>query len=224
MLEISDNLSAAVRASVTLPPAERAAFVGRHLLAQVESKPLPVVEQAGSTQTLSRTILQEELAVLADVLTTAVNAASGRPGKALQHVAEHLINRSSNPEAAVGKALAGAPAPPANAPAAEGQGGKGKKTARFATAGGPERVGEPPKEMAKDYEGEKSADGLAEGYGKATYANGDVYVGEWKQDRRDGQGTCEYASGEWYEGLWKVRRGRQASLSASRVALRSLLL
>ena len=170
MLEISDNLASAVRASISLPPAERIAFVGRHLLAQAESKPLPVAEQSETSEPLSRAILQEELAALADVLTTAVNTASGRPGKALQHVAEHLLNGSSHEAAA---------AAPEGAPAADGP-GKGKKTARFAAAGGPERVGEPPKEMSKEYEGEKSADGLAEGYGKATYANGDVHEGEWK--------------------------------------------
>jgi len=194
MLEISDNLASAVRASVSLPQADRIAFVGRHLLAQAESKPLPVAEQSETSEPLSRAILQEELAALADVLTTAVNAASGRPGKALQHVAEHLLNGSGREAAA---------AAPEGAPAADGP-GKGKKTARFAAAGGPERVGEPPKEMSKEYEGEKSADGLAEGYGKAIYANGDVHEGEWKNDRRDGKGTCKYASGEWYEGLWKA--------------------
>ena len=61
-----------------------------------------------------------------------------------------------------------------------------KKTARFAAASGPvpERVGEPPAPIVRKHDGAKDADGLAEGHGKATYANGDVYEGEWRGDVR----------------------------------------
>merc|ERR1711998_25738 len=52
-------------------------------------------------------------------------------------------------------------------------------------------------------------DGKAHGFGKMTYANGNVYagyvyVGEWKDDKRDGKGTYTYASGSIYhDGMWK---------------------
>jgi hypothetical protein len=87
-----------------------------------------------------------------------------------------------------------------------GGGSKSKKTARFATGtSGPERVGEPPPPMTKmTYTGEKARDGLPHGHGKAQYANGDVYEGEWKFERRDGVGICWYFSGEVYEGEWKA--------------------
>ena len=37
-----------------------------------------------------------------------------------------------------------------------------------------------------------------------TYANGDVYKGEWKDGKRNGQGKMTYAHGYYvYEGEWK---------------------
>ena len=193
-LALSEPLSAAVRASITLPPAERPLFVGKHLLAQAQNvKTLPTASSASGTAAISRAALQEELAALAEILTAALNAVSGLPGSSLQRLADHLIAEYSGASA--------------GAPSADGAGGgKGKKTARFAAVGGPEptRVGEPPKEMSKEYVGEQSADGTAEGKGTATYANGDVYEGEWKNDRREGQGSCKCTSGEWYEGTWKA--------------------
>eukprot|EP00039_Didymoeca_costata_P024796 m.11513 g.11513 ORF g.11513 m.11513 type:complete len:237 (-) comp4463_c0_seq1:111-821(-) len=39
--------------------------------------------------------------------------------------------------------------------------------------------------------------------------NGDVYTGEWNDDKRDGKGTCKYKNGSSYDGDWKggVRDG-----------------
>jgi len=36
-----------------------------------------------------------------------------------------------------------------------------------------------------------------------TFANGNKYVGEWKDDKRNGQGTFTYADGTIEEGIWK---------------------
>lgn len=41
------------------------------------------------------------------------------------------------------------------------------------------------------------------GQGTYIWANGDKYIGEWKNDRKDGQGTYIWASGEKYTGEWK---------------------
>lgn len=41
------------------------------------------------------------------------------------------------------------------------------------------------------------------GHGAMTYANGDKYVGEWKNDRFDGHGTYIYADGSQDVGEWK---------------------
>ena len=41
------------------------------------------------------------------------------------------------------------------------------------------------------------------GYGTYTYANGDKYVGEYKDDKRNGQGTYTYANGDKYVGEYK---------------------
>ena len=61
-LALSEPLSAAVRASITLPPAERPLFVGKHLLAQAQNvKTLPTATSAGGTAAISRAALQEEL-------------------------------------------------------------------------------------------------------------------------------------------------------------------
>ena len=39
-------------------------------------------------------------------------------------------------------------------------------------------------------------------FGSRTYAGGDKYEGEWKDDYRHGQGTYTYANGENYVGDW----------------------
>ena len=36
-----------------------------------------------------------------------------------------------------------------------------------------------------------------------TYANGDKYVGKWKDDERHGQGTYTSSSGRIQKGIWK---------------------
>ena len=41
------------------------------------------------------------------------------------------------------------------------------------------------------------------GYGTATYANGDKYVGEYKDDKRHGQGTFTFADGTVEKGIWE---------------------
>jgi hypothetical protein len=212
MLSISDHLSTAVRAAIALPVAERARFVGEHLKAQDAGAPLPEAsapQRAGHS--IPRAQLQEELSVLAETLTGAVNAAAQRTsGSVLANVAEHLLMNASSASCGSTSAAAGeqqgegavgsAPAPGV---AAE-KPGKGKKTARFAAGqAGPERVGEPPPPMAKSYTGGTDTEGLANGEGQATYANGDVYEGQWVGDKREGAGKCTYASGEFYEGGWK---------------------
>jgi len=45
--------------------------------------------------------------------------------------------------------------------------------------------------------------GQLNGYGTCTYADGDKYVGEWKNGKKDGNGTCTYADGSKYVGEWK---------------------
>ena len=35
------------------------------------------------------------------------------------------------------------------------------------------------------------------------YYNGDVYEGEWHQDKRSGRGKYTFSSGQYYEGQWK---------------------
>ena len=46
-------------------------------------------------------------------------------------------------------------------------------------------------------------DGKYHGQGTYTYANGDKYVGEWKDDKRYGQGTFTAADGRVYKGIWE---------------------
>ena len=41
------------------------------------------------------------------------------------------------------------------------------------------------------------------GQGTMTYTNGSIYVGQWKDDKRDVQGTMTYATGNKYVGQWK---------------------
>ena len=53
------------------------------------------------------------------------------------------------------------------------------------------------------YEGELSIRGKADGRGKLSFANGDVYEGEFKAGRMEGYGKMLYADGDSYEGDWK---------------------
>jgi hypothetical protein len=41
------------------------------------------------------------------------------------------------------------------------------------------------------------------GYGKMTYANGDVYEGQWKNGLKQGSGVMDFSNGDKYEGQWK---------------------
>ncbi|MDA0185869.1 MAG: hypothetical protein O3C59_00205 [Proteobacteria bacterium] len=41
------------------------------------------------------------------------------------------------------------------------------------------------------------------GQGTFTSANGNIYVGEWLDDQANGQGTITYANGDIYVGEWK---------------------
>lgn len=50
------------------------------------------------------------------------------------------------------------------------------------------------------YEGERNEAGEKHGQGKLTYANGDTYVGEWKNNKKDGKGTYLYKNGDCYTG------------------------
>ena len=54
-------------------------------------------------------------------------------------------------------------------------------------------------------------------FGTYTHANGDRYVGEWKDDKQNGQGTYTHADGEKYVGEWKddKRNGQGTSTFAN---------
>ncbi len=52
------------------------------------------------------------------------------------------------------------------------------------------------------YEGEWK-DNKRNGQGIATFTNGDKYVGEWKDNKRNGQGIATFANGNIYEGEFK---------------------
>lgn len=40
------------------------------------------------------------------------------------------------------------------------------------------------------------------GQGTLTFANGNKYVGEWKDGLRSGEGVFDWANGNKYEGKW----------------------
>lgn len=50
------------------------------------------------------------------------------------------------------------------------------------------------------YEGHLDEAGRRQGQGKITQEDGEVYDGEWLNDKRTGFGTCRYANGAVYEG------------------------
>ena len=54
-----------------------------------------------------------------------------------------------------------------------------------------------------EFVGECNAAGQREGRGTDTFANGNVYEGEYKADKREGRGKYTLASGEVYDGEWK---------------------
>ncbi len=51
--------------------------------------------------------------------------------------------------------------------------------------------------------GECKSGNCSEGYGTYRFANGDVYMGNFKDGKQHGQGTFVWASGDKYEGEWK---------------------
>ena len=55
--------------------------------------------------------------------------------------------------------------------------------------------------LDKELTSEMLEDGYT-GQGTYTWANGEKYVGEWKDGKRNGQGTYTYASGNKYVGQW----------------------
>lgn len=58
-------------------------------------------------------------------------------------------------------------------------------------------------EAAFTYSGTKDINGEPNGKGKATYANGDVYDGEWKKGLKEGVGKMIYANGNTFEGQYQ---------------------
>ncbi len=62
---------------------------------------------------------------------------------------------------------------------------------------------ETPVEKAR-YEG-NYRDGLRTGYGRMKYPNGDLYEGEWFENKMQGEGTYSYKkSGDIYSGAWRL--------------------
>ena len=53
-------------------------------------------------------------------------------------------------------------------------------------------------------------DNKMHGKGKLTYANGDVYEGDWKDDKKHGFGIYTWSDGRTYSGHWC--RGKQHGL------------
>ena len=45
-------------------------------------------------------------------------------------------------------------------------------------------------------------------FGMYVWDDGNKYVGEWKDDKRDGQGTYTYANGDKYVGEFKDGKGK----------------
>ena len=54
---------------------------------------------------------------------------------------------------------------------------------------------------ADRYEGEV-LDGLMDGRGHYTFADGNVYVGEWRRGKKEGVGTFSWANGDVHDGEW----------------------
>ena len=50
------------------------------------------------------------------------------------------------------------------------------------------------------------------GYGTYTFANGDKYVGEWKDGKWHGLGTITAEDGEKYAGAWKEDKNNLESV------------
>lgn len=44
---------------------------------------------------------------------------------------------------------------------------------------------------------------MANGRGRLVHSDGDIYEGDWKDDKAHGIGTYYHADGSKYEGKWK---------------------
>ena len=59
----------------------------------------------------------------------------------------------------------------------------------------------------RKYQGDKYVgdfkDGKRDGFGTYTWANGDEYGGQFKDNKRDGVGVYTWANGNKYGGIWK---------------------
>ncbi|AJF97571.1 Morn repeat protein [Pandoravirus inopinatum] len=53
------------------------------------------------------------------------------------------------------------------------------------------------------YDGEFNECGQRHGYGSMVHASGDIYWGEWRDDKRNGHGSMIYVGGNRYEGEWR---------------------
>ena len=71
------------------------------------------------------------------------------------------------------------------------------------------------------YEGEHNAQGEREGEGKAVYANGETYLGQWVADKRHGEGKVLYANGDVFRGSFDadLKQGAGVYVDAEGVAI-----
>ena len=49
-------------------------------------------------------------------------------------------------------------------------------------------------------------DGKKSGYGELLYTNGDKFSGHWLEDKASGMGRLDYQNGDYYEGQWELDR------------------
>ena len=47
------------------------------------------------------------------------------------------------------------------------------------------------------------------------YANGDIYEGDWVDDKYHGKGTLKYANGDIYEGIWCLNKKKEGTFKYS---------
>ena len=67
-----------------------------------------------------------------------------------------------------------------------------------------QRARDPIRALFEVYEGERNPAGQKEGHGTCTWADGDVYEGEWRADKPEGQGKYTYADLGVYEGAFRA--------------------